>query len=169
MDFVSENVGSFANGSFPRNGNFISVGALRIYVGTAPTRRFPTMVHVELDPPTLYAARGLRFDRTASNVKVMMDGADGTGKGATGTKDVPTKSGRTAKMSLERQQNNAETSNVPPTPTLLQASVDKLATSVAPDADVVATQAELEAQCQNLLRGDYEVVRRPADNEHHPT
>jgi hypothetical protein len=88
----------------------------------------------------------MRTDHTAGSMEVMMAGADGTGKAATGTKDVPTKSGRTAKMSLERQQNNAETSNVPPTPTLLQASVDKLATSVAPDADVVATQAELEAQ-----------------------
>jgi hypothetical protein len=34
-----------------------------------------------------------------------------------------------------------------------------MVTPVAPDADAVATQTELEAQRQNLLRGADEVVR----------
>jgi hypothetical protein len=37
-----------------------------------------------------------------SYVEVMMDGADGTGKGATGDKDATGKSGRSAKPVYER-------------------------------------------------------------------
>jgi hypothetical protein len=78
-------------------------------------------------------------------VEVMMAGANGTRKAAAGNKDVPTKSGRTAQRALERKQNKAGTSAVPPTSTPLQAAMDKLSAPVAPDADVTTTQTELEA------------------------
>ena len=72
LDFVSDNVGSFRNGAFPRSGSFISFDAHWIYVGTAPACRYPRVVHVAADPPSICAARGLRSDRTASCVEVMM-------------------------------------------------------------------------------------------------
>jgi hypothetical protein len=141
LDFVNDNVDSFANRAFPRSGSFISFGAHRIYVSTAPNAGIlqAVVVHVVLDPRAICVACGLRSDRTASCVEVMMASVYGTGKCASGTKDAPAKSGHMAKPALERQQNHADTSNAPPAPTLLQATIDKLATPVALDADVAAT------------------------------
>jgi hypothetical protein len=65
----------------------------------------------------------------------------------------PPKSGYTAKLALEQEQNIAGTSTVRPTSTPLQAAMDVLSTPVAPNADVVSTQAELDAQHQTLLAG----------------
>jgi hypothetical protein len=76
-----------------------------------------------------------------------------------GVNDAPTKSDRQAKPTLERQQPHAGTSAAPPASTQLQATINKLATPIAPDADVVATQAELEARRQEILRGADEVAR----------
>jgi hypothetical protein len=54
------------------------------------------------------------------------------------------KSGRTAKQALERDQNIAGTSTVPPVANPLQAAMDVLSIPVAPNDDVAATQAELD-------------------------
>ncbi|KAK1641628.1 hypothetical protein QYE76_059433 [Lolium multiflorum] len=86
LDFISDNAGSFANGAFPRSGSFILFGVHLVYVGTTPARKFP---------------------------EVMMAGADATGKGVAGTKDILTMSGCPAKPALERQQNNVGTFAAP--------------------------------------------------------
>jgi hypothetical protein len=43
--------------------------------------------------------------------------------------------------------------------TLLQAAMNVLATPITPNADVAATQAELEAQRQTLLTGAADIAR----------
>jgi hypothetical protein len=170
LDFIRDNADTFANGPFPRNGSFSLFVAHRIYIGTALARRFPAVVLLAPDPPALSAARGMRTDRTVGSMEVMIAGADGTGKAVADTKDIPTKYGRTTKQALEQQQNNADTSAVPATPTLLQASMDKLATPVAPDANMVAIDpgrvggATLEPSPRSRRGGPY-----PAGTEYHPT
>jgi hypothetical protein len=73
----------------------------------------------------------LRTDRTAGSVVVMMTGAADAGKGAAGENNAPTKSVRPEKPALERHENIAGTSNVPPVPTPLQAAMNVLSTPIA--------------------------------------
>jgi hypothetical protein len=162
LDFVSANTGNFRNASFPRNGSFINFGDHRVYVGTVPVRRYPSVVQVAADSPVVCVSHGRCTDRPANCVEVMMVDADGAaGKGAASDKDVATKSVRPANPAYERQQNhngNASTSSVPPTPTLLQAAINKLATPSVATADLAMTQAELEAQRQHILQEDTEIA-----------
>jgi hypothetical protein len=56
LDFVTDNVGSFANGSrFPKNGRSISFGEHRVYLGIVPVNQYPSKVMDAPDPP-MYAA-----------------------------------------------------------------------------------------------------------------
>ena len=76
--------------------------------------------------------------------------------------EVSTRTTRTARPPLERPENRPEqagTSAVPVTPSPLQDTIEKLATPVAPSADVALTQAELEQQRQEILREAQEVAR----------
>jgi hypothetical protein len=160
LDFISDNAGSFANGTkWPRNGGVMLFGSHRIYVGTVLARRYPTKVLVAPDPPRPAAARGSRTDRTAGSVELMMAGATDAAKGAAGEEAAPTRSRHQAKHPLERDENIAGTSNVPPVATPLQAAMDVLSTPIAPNADAAATQAELEAQRQTLLNGAADIAR----------
>jgi hypothetical protein len=146
LDFVNDNTGCIANGSrFPKNGRIISFGGHRIYLGTVPVNQYPSKVLDAPDPPLYAAARGSRTDRTAGSVEVMVAGAADAGKGAAGENAEPTGSGQQAKHPLEREQNGAGTSHAPPAATPLQAAMSVLATPITPNADAVATQAELEA------------------------
>ena len=75
LDFVNDNAGCFANGGrFPKNGRIIEFGSHRVYLGTVPEPRYPSLVLVVLDPPRSAAARGSRSDRAAGSVEVMMTG-----------------------------------------------------------------------------------------------
>jgi hypothetical protein len=152
LDFVIDNVGSFCNGAFPMSGIFIFFGVHHIYVGTTLTCRYPSVVHVADDPSAICMARGQRSNRSVGCVEVMMASADGIGKGAAGEKDATGKPGCSAKPALERQQNTIGMSNVPPTLTLLQATINKLVMPVAADADLVMTHSELDGQRQNIHR-----------------
>jgi hypothetical protein len=81
LDFINDNTGSFANNTtFPRNGSVMLFGSHRVYIGTVPARRFPAMALVAPDPPVSRAPHGVRTDRTAGSVKVMMAGAGDAGK-----------------------------------------------------------------------------------------
>ncbi|KAK1619425.1 hypothetical protein QYE76_024942 [Lolium multiflorum] len=160
LDFITDNAGSFANGSrFPKNGRITSFGEHRIYLGTVPLKQYPSKVLDAPDPPMYAAARWSRTDRTACSVEVMVTAAADAGTGAAGETAEPTKSGRQAKHLLERVQNGAETSTAPPATTPLQAAMSVLATLIAPNADAAATQAELEAQRQTLLNGAADIAR----------
>jgi hypothetical protein len=101
----------------------------------------------------------LRTDRTAGSVEVMMAGAADIDKGSGGENNAPTKSACPAKPALERDENIAGTSNVLPVATLLQAAMNVMSTSIAPNADAAATQAELVAWRQALLHGAADVSR----------
>jgi hypothetical protein len=152
LDFVSDNAGSFAKGTaFPKNGGIMFFGAHRVYFGATPARMFPAEVLVAPNPPVSRAARGSRTDRTADSVEVMMAGEGDAGKGAAGGKYMPTKSSRTAKQALERDQNIVGTSTVPPAATPLQAAMDILSTPVAPNADPAATQAVCVVCCSRYF------------------
>ncbi|KAM0864111.1 hypothetical protein ACQ4PT_044130 [Festuca glaucescens] len=70
LDFVDDN-----GGRFPKNGHIIEFGSHRVYFGTGPGPRYPSLVLVAPDPPRSAAARGSRTDRTAGSVEVMMAGA----------------------------------------------------------------------------------------------
>ncbi|KAK1617002.1 hypothetical protein QYE76_022519 [Lolium multiflorum] len=127
LDFVSDNDRSFANDTkFPRNDGVMLFGSHCVYLGTVPEPRYPSAVLVAPDPPRSAAARGLRSDRTASSVEVMMAGAADAGKGAAGDNNAPTRSTRQAKPVLEPDENIADTSNVPPVATPLQAAMNVL-------------------------------------------
>ena len=106
LDFVNDNAGCFANGGrFPKNGRIVEFGSHRVYFGTVPEPRYPSLVLVAPDPPRSAAARGSRTDRTADSVEVMMTGVGGAGKGAAGEEAGRTKSGRQAKPPTERDKN----------------------------------------------------------------
>jgi hypothetical protein len=159
LDLVNDNVGCFANGGrFPKNGRIIEFDSHRIYLGTVPEHRYPSLVLVASDPPRSSAARGPRSDRAAGSVEVMMAGAGGTSKGPTEEGAGQTKSGRTAKPPTERDEIVADTSNAPPAATPLQAAMSELATPIARNADVAATQVELEAHRHTLLTGAANVI-----------
>jgi hypothetical protein len=93
----------------------------------------------------------LRTEHTAGSVEVMMAVTGDAGKEAAGGKDMPTKSGRTAKPALERDHNITGTSKVPPTATHLQAAMGVLSTLVAPDADVAARRSGCSSRPQRSM------------------
>ncbi|KAM0923579.1 hypothetical protein ACQ4PT_005449 [Festuca glaucescens] len=160
LDFIDDNAGDFANdGRFPKNGRIIEFGSLRVYLGTVLEPQYPSTVLVAPDPPRPAAVRGTRSAHAAGSVEVMMGGAVDAGKGAAEDGTGRTKSGRTAKPPTERDEVIAGTSTAPPAATPLQAAMSVLATPIAHNADVAATQADLEAQRQTLLTGAADVIR----------
>jgi hypothetical protein len=101
QEFVSDSAGSFANGTkFPRNCDVMLFGSHRVYLGTMPEPRYPSVVLVAPDPPRSVAACGLRTDRPAGSVEVMMAGTADACKGAAGDNSAPTSSTRLEKPAL---------------------------------------------------------------------
>jgi hypothetical protein len=58
LDFVSDNAGSFANGTkFPRNGGVMIFSLHPVYLGAVPEPQYPSVVLMAPDPPRPAAAR----------------------------------------------------------------------------------------------------------------
>ena len=112
LDFVNDSAGCFANGGkFPKNGRIMEFGSHRVYFGTVPERQYLSPVLVAPDPPRSSATRGLRTGCAASSGEVMMAGAGGAGKEATGEGAGQTTSTRAAKQPTERDEGVAGASS----------------------------------------------------------
>ncbi|XP_024310616.1 uncharacterized protein LOC104584890 isoform X3 [Brachypodium distachyon] len=114
------------------------------------------------NPPAVRTVRAQHAYCPANHVevKVTAHGAD-TGKDAAGGGVAPTKSGRTAKLPLEKPEDiaaQAGTSALPPKPTQIQASIERLTTPVASNVNPVQLQAELELERQKLLKEAVDVA-----------
>jgi hypothetical protein len=146
--FVSDNAGCFANNPFRADGFLMMLGSFVTYVATEVVREYPAQVLVDDDTPAILAARGQRTTRPESCVPV---GAPGKGDAGKSKPTEPvTKSVRPAKPTLERDQPG--TSELQPQTAPLVTIMEKLATPVDPEGDVVLTAAELEAQRLELQR-----------------
>jgi hypothetical protein len=118
LSFLTNNAGCFGGRPFPRNGQIISFGSHKVYMGTERACRYPEQVLVVADPLSHMLACAGRSARPVESAEVMMTSpaappAGGAGKGAAANvPPEPERTKRLARPPLERAENLAGTSGV---------------------------------------------------------
>jgi hypothetical protein len=158
LSFISDNGGYLAGRQFPKDGQIMSFGSHKVYVGTESVCRYPEQVLVAADPPSHLLAHAGRSARPVESAEVMMAGtavppADGASKGAAAAEVTPEKekAKRTACPPLERAENLAGTSGVPARGQPLIPIINRLLEPVQSDDDPEQMKEVLEGTRQALV------------------
>src|SRR3954471_18721162 len=169
-DYVRDNAGSFRGKIPPRNGIFIGLGELRVYVGVDITDVYPHQVVVAGEPPRS-AASCPSGEHLAGSVGAMVAAGTQGGTALAGSSREPAAStqGPPKQITLQTSEvippvtNLAELHDTTPKAprvrgpplerpeNILQATIENLTTPVAPILDPANAQAELEETRQKVL------------------